>query len=101
MAGLFGDDESLDTMLFVFQVGEFKSVEFNRDYLEELRNSSETYYFKEPVDDGMEYCWLEWQNLDEALLADYFKLVLTPQEMISFKSGKSINFPQTWSVMLG
>ena len=101
MAGLFCEEENLDTGLFVFAAGEFKPVVFNPEYLESLRNGNGSFYFKDPVDDGMEYCWLEWQNLNETLIKECFNLSFSTEDLTSRKSGKKIPFPKTWSVMLG
>ena len=74
-------------------------LEPTHEHIETLRASGATFIIFDPLDDGREYNWLEWQNVDRATLEQLTEVRFEQADFVSARDGEQCDYPSTWSVM--
>ena len=59
----------------------------------------QSYLFFDPVDDGMEYRWLTWKDIDRTTMERLIGRTFAPEDFVSMRSRKERDYPQSWGVM--
>lgn len=72
---------------------------YPKEQLESIKASGKSFVFYGPLEDGMEYIWLQWHKLDLATMEGLIGGTFDAGDLVSTKSGKAIDYPESWSVM--
>ena len=67
--------------------------------LESIRASGKSFVFCDPLEDGMEYIWFQWHQIDLATMENLIGRTFDSGDFVSIKSGKVIEYPEEWGVM--
>jgi hypothetical protein len=72
---------------------------FPRLELESATRSGKGFIFYDPIDDGMEYIYLQWDDIDRTKMERLIGKPFKPDDFVSMFSEESIDYPATWGVM--
>jgi hypothetical protein len=90
--------------------GSVKSLLFNDgtpgwyDRPRDLESSGTSYVFYDPLDDGMEYIWLNWHGVEQSVMERLIDQEFTtsdfrPLRQTPLGRAESERFPSNWGVM--
>ena len=72
---------------------------FPGDTLDNLKDAGERYLFYDPVDDGMEYIALIWQNIDQEMMEKLIGSPFDANDFVSQRTGEARAYPESWAVI--
>lgn len=72
---------------------------YPKQRLESTKASGKSFVFYDPLEDGMEYIWLQWHQIDLPTMEHLIGGTFDARDFISSRSGKAIDYPEIWSVM--
>ena len=72
---------------------------YPKQQLESLRASGKSFVFYDPLEDGMEYIWLQWHQIDLATMENLIGRTFDSADFVGNTSSKVIDYPGNWSVM--